>query len=137
MAIPVLAQRKFKNGCRRSNESRGVITTTRVLDVHRLQQALTLLTLRRLKIIKILLKISSCIKKGIFFVTHISWLMLFKEIIAVCSGHYAKHINRFFWQNAELLNAKIGGSYSYHWALTGEGTDGSACPHNKGRTMMQ
>jgi hypothetical protein len=34
-----------------------------------------------------------------FFVTKISWLMLFKEIIADCSENHTKHINKYSGQN--------------------------------------
>jgi hypothetical protein len=47
----------------------------------------------------------------------INWLMLFKEIIAVYPKNRAKLINTLYAQNAELLNVKVGGTYSYHWAL--------------------
>jgi hypothetical protein len=45
--------------------------------------------------------------------------MLYREIIAVCSQIYTKHINTLFRQNVELLNVKPGGTYSNHWALKG------------------
>jgi hypothetical protein len=51
--------------------------------------------------------------------TTINWLMLFKEIIAVCSENHKKPLNTLYGQNAELLNVKVGGTYSYHWALKG------------------
>jgi hypothetical protein len=40
--------------------------------------------------------------------------MLYREIIAVCSQIYTKHINTLCGQNAELLSAKCGGTYSDH-----------------------
>jgi len=43
--------------------------------------------------------------------------MLYREIIAVCSQIHAKHINTLCGQNLELLNVKLGGTYSDHWAL--------------------
>ena len=43
--------------------------------------------------------------------------MLYREIIAVCSQIHTKHINTLCGQNAELFNAKPGGTYSDHWAL--------------------
>ena len=46
-------------------------------------------------------------------------LMLCREIIAVCSEIHTKHINTLCGQNAELLNVKPGGIYSYHWDLKG------------------
>jgi hypothetical protein len=39
------------------------------------------------------------------------------KIIAVYSENQTKHINTPCVQNAELVNVKAGGSYSYHWAL--------------------
>ena len=41
-----------------------------------------------------------------------SQLMLYREIIAVCSEIHTKHINTLCWQNVELLNVKPGGTYS-------------------------
>jgi len=40
--------------------------------------------------------------------------MLYREIIAVCSQIYTKHINTQCGQNVELLNVKPGGTYSKH-----------------------
>src|SRR5215470_14231415 len=40
-----------------------------------------------------------------------SQLMLYREIIAVCSEIHTKHINTLCEQNVELLNVKRGGSY--------------------------
>ena len=48
-----------------------------------------------------------------------SQLMLYREIIAVCSEIHTKHINTLCGQNVELLNGKLGGTYSDHWALEG------------------
>jgi hypothetical protein len=45
--------------------------------------------------------------------------MLFKEIIAVYNENHTKPINAFYEQNAELLNVKAGGAYSYRSALKG------------------
>jgi len=45
--------------------------------------------------------------------------MLYREIIAVCSQIHTKHINTLCGQNVELLNVKLGGTYSDHWALEG------------------
>jgi hypothetical protein len=42
-----------------------------------------------------------------------SWLTLFKEIIAVYSENHTKPINTLCRQNAELLIAEAGGTYSY------------------------
>jgi hypothetical protein len=33
--------------------------------------------------------------------------MLYREIIAVCSGIHTKHINKVWGQNVELLNVKL------------------------------
>jgi len=43
--------------------------------------------------------------------------MLYWEIIAVCSPIHTKHINILYGQNVELVNAKLGGTSSGHWAL--------------------
>jgi hypothetical protein len=40
--------------------------------------------------------------------------MLYREIITVCSQ---MHTNALCGQNVELLNVKLGGIYSNHWAL--------------------
>ena len=45
-----------------------------------------------------------------------SQLMVYREIIAVCSQIHTKHINTLCGQNTELVNV-IGGTYSDHWAL--------------------
>ena len=45
--------------------------------------------------------------------------MLYREINAVCSQIYRKHINTLCGQNVELLNVKPGGTYSDHWTLEG------------------
>jgi hypothetical protein len=39
-------------------------------------------------------------------------LMLYREIIAVCSQINTKHINTLCGQNVELLNVKVGGTLS-------------------------
>jgi len=44
-------------------------------------------------------------------------LMLYGEVIAVCSQTHIKHINILCGQNVELVNVKPGGTYSDHWAL--------------------
>jgi len=49
----------------------------------------------------------------------ISQLMLYREIIAVCSEIHTKHINALCGQNVELLNVEPGGTYSDHWDLDG------------------
>ena len=46
--------------------------------------------------------------------------MLYREIIAVCSQIHTKHTNTLCGQNVELLNVKLGGTYSDHWALQGQ-----------------
>jgi len=43
--------------------------------------------------------------------------MLYREIIAVYSQIYTKHINTLRGQNVELLKVKPGGTYSDHWEL--------------------
>jgi hypothetical protein len=43
--------------------------------------------------------------------------MLFKEIISVYFENYAENINPLCGENAELLNVKACGKYSYHSAL--------------------
>ena len=48
-----------------------------------------------------------------------SQLMLYREIVAVCSQIHTKHINTLCGQNVELLNVKPRGTYSNHWALKG------------------
>ena len=48
--------------------------------------------------------------------------MLYREIIVVCSQIHTKHINKLCGLNVELLNVKLGGTYtvySDHWALKG------------------
>jgi hypothetical protein len=48
-----------------------------------------------------------------------SQLMLYIEIIAVCSQIHTKHINILCGQNTEFFDVKAGGTYSDHWALGG------------------
>jgi hypothetical protein len=43
-------------------------------------------------------------------------LMLYREIIAVCSHIHTKHINTLCGQNVELLNVEFAGTYTNHWA---------------------
>jgi hypothetical protein len=45
--------------------------------------------------------------------------MLYKEIIAVFSQIYTKHINTLCGQNVEFVNVKLGRTYSNHWTLAG------------------
>jgi len=44
-------------------------------------------------------------------------VMLYREIIAVCSEIHTKHINTLCGQNVEFVNVKSGGTYSDHWVL--------------------
>ena len=46
-----------------------------------------------------------------------SQLMLYREIIAVCSEIHTNHINTLHEQNTEFLNVTAGGTYSDHWAF--------------------
>jgi hypothetical protein len=55
-----------------------------------------------------------------FTITKINWLMLLKEIIAVHAENHTKPRNTQCGQNAELLNVKVDGTYSYHWVLKGK-----------------
>ena len=48
-----------------------------------------------------------------------SQLMMYREIIAVCSQIHTKHINTLRGQNTEFLIVTYGGKYSDHWALGG------------------
>ena len=57
--------------------------------------------------------------EGYISVVKTSQLVLYREIIAVCSQIHIKHINTLCGQNVELLNVKPGGTYSDHWALKG------------------
>jgi len=45
--------------------------------------------------------------------------MLYREIIAVCSEIYTKHINTLCGQNVGFVNVRPGGIYSDHWDLEG------------------
>jgi hypothetical protein len=51
--------------------------------------------------------------------TQISWLMLFREIIAIYFQNLSKLTNSLRGQNAELLNVKANGAYSYRLPLEG------------------
>jgi len=42
-------------------------------------------------------------------------LMLYREIIAVCSQIRTKHTNTLCGQNIEFLNVALGGTYNDHW----------------------
>ena len=46
-------------------------------------------------------------------------LMLYGEIMAVCSEIHTKHINTLCGQNVELLNVKLAVHIVTHWALKG------------------
>jgi hypothetical protein len=56
-------------------------------------------------------------KTPYFSITKISWLMKFREIIAVYSEKNKGH-NAFCPQNVELLIVRAGGTYCYHWILS-------------------
>jgi len=45
--------------------------------------------------------------KHIVYVIKTSQLMLYREIMAVCSEIHTKHINTLCGQNVELLNVKL------------------------------
>jgi hypothetical protein len=45
--------------------------------------------------------------------------MPFEKIIDADSGNHTKPINILCGQNANILNVKTGGAYSYHCALKG------------------
>jgi hypothetical protein len=51
--------------------------------------------------------------------TKTSQLMLYREIIAVCSQIHTNRMNTLRGQNVELSSVKPGGTYSEHWALKG------------------
>jgi hypothetical protein len=51
-------------------------------------------------------------------ITNTSWLVLFREIIAVYAENCKIPMDAFHGQNVELLNVKADGTYNYHWALT-------------------
>jgi hypothetical protein len=46
-----------------------------------------------------------------------SQLMLYREIIAVCSQIHTKHINTLCGQNTEFVNVTAGGTYSKSYVL--------------------
>jgi len=52
-------------------------------------------------------------------VTKTGQLMLYREIIDVCSQIHTKHTNTLCGRNVELWNVKLGGTCSNHWALKG------------------
>jgi hypothetical protein len=45
--------------------------------------------------------------------------MLYREIIVVGSQIHTKHVSTVCGQNVELLNVKLGGTYSNHWSSEG------------------
>jgi hypothetical protein len=49
--------------------------------------------------------------------TTIIWLMLFREIIPAYTENHSKPVNALCGKDAKLLNVKVSGTYSYHWAL--------------------
>jgi len=51
------------------------------------------------------------IKLHSFSVIQTSQLMLYREIIAICSEIHTKHINTLCGQNVEFLNVKRSGTY--------------------------
>ena len=48
-----------------------------------------------------------------------SQLMLYREIIAVCSQIHTEHINTLCGQDVEFVIVNLGGTYSDHWAVKG------------------
>ena len=46
-----------------------------------------------------------------------SQLVLYREIIAVCSHIHTKHINTLCGRNVGFLDVKPGAKYSNHWVL--------------------
>jgi hypothetical protein len=50
--------------------------------------------------------------EGQISVIKTSQLMLYREIIAVCSQIHTKHINTLCGRNVEFVNVKPGGTYS-------------------------
>ena len=64
---------------------------------------------------EIYIKIQSVPRSKHFFsVIKTSQLMLYREIIAVCSEIHTKHINTLCGQNVQFVNVKPGGAYSGH-----------------------
>jgi hypothetical protein len=76
------------------------------------------LTISRLNLAWITLNIQSVPRsKHTPSVIKTSQLMLYREIIAVCSQIHPKHINKLCGLNVRFLYVKPDGTYSYHWAL--------------------
>jgi hypothetical protein len=67
--------------------------------------------LRRPKLTRIAFKDPVCTAQQTQFISVLktNQLMLYREIIAVCSEIHIKHINTLCVQNVEFLNAKPGG----------------------------
>ena len=55
-------------------------------------------------------------KNGLISVIKTIQLMLYREIIAVCSEIHTKLINELCGQNVEFVSIKPDGTYSNHWA---------------------
>ena len=55
--------------------------------------------------------------------------MLYREIIAVCSQIHTKHTNTLCGQSVGLVNVKLAGKYSNHWALKNFACRHLACVH--------
>ena len=49
-----------------------------------------------------------------------SQLIMYREIVTVCSEIHTKHTNTLCGQNVGFVNVKPGGADSNHWALKGQ-----------------
>ena len=49
-----------------------------------------------------------------------SQLMLYREIIVVCSEIHTEHVNTICGQDIEFLNVKSGSTHNKRWALKGK-----------------